>query len=109
MAIACAFLGCKIEQSAYHLDRGSLLAEKGKYEEAVAEFRKARELHPDWADPSIQAGHALRHLGRLEDAADEYREALRVGPSNPEAKAALEECLKAASNAEMAEEDSSGL
>jgi Flp pilus assembly protein TadD len=101
--IACALFGCKMEQSAYHLDRGSQLAEEGKYEEAIIEYHKARELNPDWAAPSVQAGHALRRLGRLEEAADEYRQALKVEPSNAEAEAGLEECLKGKAKASETE------
>jgi tetratricopeptide (TPR) repeat protein len=54
---------------------------------AVGEFDTALELydtvigrHPQFAQPYLSRGHALKTVGRVEDAIDSYRSAYRVKP-----------------------------
>jgi arylsulfatase A-like enzyme/Flp pilus assembly protein TadD len=64
-------------------ESGVVLAGEGRFDQAVAEFKKALELAPE--DPLIHAGlaHALEQKGDLADAARYCREALRLDPDNP--------------------------
>ncbi len=92
-----------------HFDRGFALYEKGDHDGAIAEYREAIRLKPDYADAHNNLGNALRDKGDLEGAIAEYREAIRLKPDYAEAhnnlglaleakgkkQAALAECRKA--------------
>jgi Flp pilus assembly protein TadD len=52
---------------------------------AVASFRKATELRPDYAEAWNELGYALRHVGQYPDSVRAYDEALRLKPRFPEA------------------------
>ena len=63
-----------------HLDRGSVLAEKGDLDAAIAEFRQAVQQKPDDVDAHYNLGIALHSKGDLEGAISEFREAIRLKP-----------------------------
>ena len=49
-------------------------------EEAVASYRRALELKPDFVEAHSNLGNALREQGRLDDAVACYRRALELKP-----------------------------
>jgi tetratricopeptide (TPR) repeat protein len=57
----------------------------GHVEEAIAHFKEALRLKPDYAEAHNNLGHALETQGRIEEALAQYREALRVYPDYFEA------------------------
>jgi tetratricopeptide (TPR) repeat protein len=59
--------------------------------EAIAEFRIAIRLKPDYAKAYTNLGSALALQGDLNDAVAEFTEALRLQPDLAEAKANLEQ------------------
>jgi Flp pilus assembly protein TadD len=61
------------------------LAEQGKLPEAIAEYREALQLKPDYPEAHNNLGNALAGQGNLEAAIAEYREALQLKPDYPEA------------------------
>ena len=63
------------------------LKDKGRPEEAVAEFRKAIALDPKVGRANL--GHALRAQGRLDEALAAWRKALEIDPKNAVARNAL--------------------
>lgn len=63
-----------------HGELASAYAEFGMLHEAVAEYRKALRLAPQFADLRTRLGNVLRELGDLDGAKMEYREALRHNP-----------------------------
>jgi tetratricopeptide (TPR) repeat protein len=55
---------------------GTLLAETGRAEEAIAQFEKAIELQPDYAAARTGLASALSKLGKLDEALAELRRAI---------------------------------
>ena len=58
------------------------LTEQGKLDEAVAEFRQAIALKPNFADAHANLGVALRQLGQLSEARAALEQAVRLAPRN---------------------------
>ena len=63
----------------HHL-RGALLYQRGRYEEALAEFRADTAMVPEQARSWSAAGDCWRRLGWYEEAAGAYRLALQRNP-----------------------------
>jgi tetratricopeptide (TPR) repeat protein len=71
----------KVPESAGALNNyGNALAERGRIDEAIAEFRAALAIAPDYDDPHYNLANALTKKGRWAEAADHYRAALRFRP-----------------------------
>ncbi len=75
--------------------RGNWLANDARYEEAIAEYRRALEL-----DPQVQAreymGLALVRLGRAQDALPQYEAALAASPARVSLRVGYARALVAA-------------
>jgi tetratricopeptide (TPR) repeat protein len=71
-----------IEQAAACNRQGIALAQAGRFEDAVAYFRRALELLPDWVDAYNNVGNVLSFLGRLDEAIACYDRGLRVRPDD---------------------------
>jgi serine/threonine-protein kinase len=69
-------------------------AEGGLREDAIAEYREAIRLKPDFAVGHYNLGNALRAQGRPEDAIAEYREAIRLEPNHAAAHYNLVDLLE---------------
>ena len=54
--------------------------DQGKLEEAIAAYRTAIRLKPDYAEAHYNLGIALHDQGKLEEAIAEYRTAIRLKP-----------------------------
>jgi len=52
----------------------------GNFDTALELYDKVIDRHPNFAQPYLSRGHALKTVGRLEDAIDSYRSAYRVKP-----------------------------
>jgi tetratricopeptide (TPR) repeat protein len=65
-----------------HLIRGKLALESKRFQEAVAEFRKAVAAKPESLPAHLNLGAALTQTGDLKGAAAEFEAALRIDPSN---------------------------
>jgi tetratricopeptide (TPR) repeat protein len=63
--------------AASHINRGAALANKGLYDEAIEEYRKAVHLKPDLADVHCLLGAALHCKGVVDGAKDLVAEAIR--------------------------------
>ena len=59
--------------------------DQGKLDEAVAEYRAAIRLKPDYAEAHYNLGIALTDQGKLDEAVAEYRAAIRLQPDYAEA------------------------
>ena len=66
-------------------ERASELAEKREYEAAIAEWKKALELHPEDAKARTNLGFVLVRAGRPIEAITQYRKVLEVNPEYAEA------------------------
>jgi len=73
---ADAFPGNAVAQ--YNL--AIMLARAGRPDEAIARYREALRLKPDYFEARNNLGEALAGAGRWTEAIDQYREALRLDP-----------------------------
>ncbi len=87
---------------AYHLNLGAALQAVGRAEDAVAAFRRARELAPDFAQAHFSLGAALHALGRLDEAVGSYQRALELRPDHAQAQVNLGGALEAQGHLEAA-------
>jgi tetratricopeptide (TPR) repeat protein len=72
------------QQAAAHNQQGLTLLERGQFAAAIAAFRQAVLLQPDWAETWCNLGSALRGQGDLHEAIDCYWRALEICPDLPE-------------------------
>jgi tetratricopeptide (TPR) repeat protein len=61
---------------------GYELAQRGRFDEAAAEYRVALRISPNYILARQNLGLALTSLGKFSDAIDAYQAALRVQPAN---------------------------
>ena len=64
---------------------GLALDNQGKRDEAIAEYREAVRLKPEYAEAHNNFGVTLRAQGKQDEATAEYRLAIRLKPDNAEA------------------------
>ncbi len=72
-----------------HNELGVVLMGAGKPQAAVAEFRRAVELYPEYAKSENNLGLALAQAGRPEEAISHYERAYRLQPDLAEVQANL--------------------
>ena len=61
---------------------GNLLLKQGKLDEAIARYRKALDIKPDYADALNNLGTALSAKENLEEAIVQFRKALEITPDS---------------------------
>ncbi len=64
---------------------GSALADRGEVDKAIAQYRKALEIAPDFAGAHFHLGLALAGRRELDEATAHYRRALEINPGYAEA------------------------
>jgi tetratricopeptide (TPR) repeat protein len=74
---------------------GVILRDKGQIEEAIARFRKAIELEPEYADAHNKLGLALWKKGLAKEAIASYRKAVELAPKDTNAQTDLATALNA--------------
>ncbi|HTY08848.1 MAG TPA: tetratricopeptide repeat protein [Candidatus Edwardsbacteria bacterium] len=68
-----------------HYKLGRELYAKGRHTDAIAEYKKAIKLSPEFADIHNQLGLAYYLNGEFEEAVNSFREAIELNPSYVEA------------------------
>ena len=68
------------EQPNYFFSLGNVFHSHRKLDEAVAAYRQAIRIKPDYADVHLNLGNALKERGSLDDAVAAYRQAIRIKP-----------------------------
>ncbi|MDJ0778780.1 MAG: tetratricopeptide repeat protein [Gammaproteobacteria bacterium] len=66
-----------------HFARGRIAIFSGEHERALAAFRRALELNPNYALAHFGLAHGLWHAGRPAEALPHHDEAIRLTPSDP--------------------------
>ena len=75
---AVGFASTQSPTAGDHFLRGNALDGKGDVDGAIAEYREALRLKPDFAEAHYNLGIALNHKGDWDGAMAEYREALHL-------------------------------
>jgi tetratricopeptide (TPR) repeat protein len=65
-----------------------------RLEEAIAQYKTAVHLKPDYADAHNNLGAALASLGRTQEAITEFQAALRIQPDYAQARTKMDLALK---------------
>ena len=65
----------------FHVRIAETLAEQGRLDEAIHEYREAIRLNPGDPGARNDLGGFFERKGRLKDAIAEYQEAIRVDPN----------------------------
>ncbi len=75
-------LACTTGNTRAHYNLGVDLADRNRTDEAMAQYRKALEIKPDFAEAHNNLGSALIDQGRFDEAIDHCRKALETQPDN---------------------------
>lgn len=78
-------------------NRSAAYAKTNEYEKSLTDAEKTISLKKDWAKGYSRKGAALELLEKMDEAIVTYEEGLKVDPTNPLLKEALENCKKSAS------------
>jgi tetratricopeptide (TPR) repeat protein len=63
-------------------DQGVAYLDRQRYDEAIAEFNKAIEIDPDFADAYYNRGIANSKKGNLNQAISDYTKAIQINPND---------------------------
>ena len=77
----------------YFSNLGVVLNDQGKLEEAIAAYRQAIRIKPDFAEAYSNLGNSLNDQGKVDEAIAAYRQAISIRPDFPEAHSNLLFCL----------------
>ena len=69
-----------------HTNLGNILVSKQAYEQAIAHFRQAMNIRPNYAQARYNLGIALRLQGKLDEAIKQYQQVLQLEPEHIEAR-----------------------
>ncbi|WP_269606538.1 tetratricopeptide repeat protein [Prochlorococcus marinus] len=97
------FINQGLEDYRVFSNYGIILKGFGKLKEAEISYRKAIELHPDFADAYLNLGDLLRDLSNLEEAELYTRKAIKINPDFADANSNLGIILKDLGNLKEAE------
>ncbi|MBF0608313.1 MAG: tetratricopeptide repeat protein [Magnetococcales bacterium] len=68
-----------------HVNKGASLSTLGLIDEAIAQYREAIRIKPDYATAHNNLGNALSAKGLIDEAIAQYREAIRIKPDYADA------------------------
>ena len=101
-----AYLGAAVPESAdLHNVLGIALADRGKFDEAIAEFRQALRLEPDSGTTCWHLGAALASNGARQEAIEYLRRSIQLDPANGPARYDLGSILLAARSVDDAADE----
>ena len=78
-------LACTSQNPLAHNNLGAALVGHGQIDEALAHYRKALEIRPDYVEAHCGLGVALADRGEVDEALAHYRKALEIEPGFAEA------------------------
>jgi tetratricopeptide (TPR) repeat protein len=79
-------LACTSDNFVGDNNLGEVLLKKGSVNEAIAQFQKALQIEPDFAEARNNLGNALLRKGSLDEAIAHYQRALQIKPDYAEAR-----------------------
>ncbi len=88
-------LACTSQNSAAHNAFANALVDGGRIDDAIAHYRSALEIRPNYAAAHFNLGVALAGLGQLDEAIEQYRETIAIKPDDAKAHNNLANALLA--------------
>lgn len=85
LALYDTILGAKPDLEEVHSNKGVVLRDLRRFEEALASFNRAIEIDPDLVPAYSNRGFVLTELGRLPEALADLDHAIRLAPDFPDA------------------------
>jgi tetratricopeptide (TPR) repeat protein len=76
-------------QGVFYACAGKLLSKMNRHQDAIAHYRQAIEVQPDYVDGHLSLGAELAANGKIADAKNEFLAVLRLDPANKTARACL--------------------
>ncbi len=73
-------LACTSDNFIGHYNLGCALLQKGNVDEAIAQYQKALQIKPDYAEACYNLGCALLQKGNVDEAIAQYQKALQIKP-----------------------------
>ena len=64
---------------------GIILAARGRYDEAIENYRQAIQINPNFPEALNNLGEALADKGRFDEAIKNYRQAIQINPNDYQA------------------------
>jgi tetratricopeptide (TPR) repeat protein len=83
-----------VDDILFHFKLGDDLSQRGLHAQAAAEYQKALEIHPGYADIRNHLGLAYSAQGQVEEAIAEFRRALAINPRYVDAMVNLATLLR---------------
>jgi len=68
-----------------HSNLGSVFVQKGQADDAIAEYQKALEINPNYADAHNNLGFVFLEKGQANEALEQFQKALEINPNYSEA------------------------
>ena len=68
-----------------HYNLGIAYRKSGQYQDAIASYKKALRIKPDYAEAHNNLGVAYDELGQYQDAIASYKKAIRIKPDDADA------------------------
>ncbi len=87
-------LACTSDNFIGHNNLGSALLRRGRMDEAIAHYRKALQINPDYGDANFDLGDALLQKGCVDEAIPQFQKALQINPDYAEAHFDLGNALR---------------
>jgi protein O-GlcNAc transferase len=81
-------------EALHHYEKGNALYEQGRMDEAIAAYRDAVRLKPDYSEAFNNLGAALQAHGMMDEALAAYRKAVELQPDYAMAWSNLGSCLQ---------------
>ena len=72
-----------------HTNIGLVLFQKGQIDDAIAHYRSALQMQPDWWDAEYNLGTALLAKGQVDEAILHCERAVAMRPTDPDAQVSL--------------------
>lgn len=76
---------CNPQNGVAHSNRGNILVELGRSEEALLAYENAINLQPSYAEAHSNRGNVLQALGRYQEALTSYEKAVQIDPNYAQA------------------------
>jgi protein O-mannosyl-transferase len=87
-------LACTANNSTAHYHFGMAMVDQGRFDDAVEQYEKAKQIAPNDAKVHNNLGYALAKTGRIDDAIVEYNRSLAINPNLVTAHANLGVALR---------------